>query len=77
MCFSFAEYNSIKNIQKQNRLAPQYDLLFTIKNLLDVHHFYYQSTLEMVTFMLLSVKCTKNLQTMQKQQPTSLFLRGK
>jgi len=42
----------------------------TTKNLLEAHHFFDQSTLEMFTYMSLSVECTKCLKTMQKQHPT-------
>ena len=52
-------------------------LRFKIKNLHDAHQFFDQSTLEMVTCVFLSVKCTKYVQTMQNQFLISLFLRGK
>jgi len=51
-------------------------LWFKIKNLHDAHRFD-QSALEMVTYVFLSVECTKYVQTMQNQFFISLFLKGK
>ena len=42
-----------------------------------MYHFFDQSTLELFIFLFLTVEYTKDSQTMQKQQPTSLLLRGK
>jgi len=50
---------------------------FKIKNLHDAHQIFDKCTLEMVTYVFLSVKCTKYVQTMQNQLIISLFLRRK
>ena len=52
-------------------------LCFKIKNLHDAHQFFDQSILEMVTYIFLSVECSKYVQTMQNQFLISLFLKGK
>jgi len=64
---------SKRSKKRKNRLVAQYYLLFRIKNLLDVHRFLDQSTLQLFTYMFLSVDCTKDLQTMHTQQPSSLL----
>jgi len=64
--FSIRKFKLNQKHQKKC-LAAEYYLLSKIKNLLDVHHFFNESTPEMVTFMFLSVECTNNLQTIQKQ----------
>jgi hypothetical protein len=56
---------------KKNRLAAQ-NYLFKIKNPLDVHHFFDQSTLELVTFMFLSVERTTEFANYPKT--TTYFL---
>jgi len=62
---------------KENRLAAQCYLLFKIKNLLDVHHFFDQSTLELVIFMFSSVECTTEFAKYAKTTAYLLVVKGK
>jgi len=75
--FDSAKSNSFKNVKTKIACCAKINLWFKIKNLHDAHQFFDQSTLEMVTYVFLSVKCAKYVQTMHNQFLISLFLRGK
>jgi len=65
-----------KTSKKKNRLVAQCCLLFKIKNLLDVHDFFDQSTLELVKFMFLSVECTTGFANYAKTTTYFLVVKG-
>jgi len=75
--FRIRKVKLVQKCPKKNCLRRQKNLWFKIKNLHDAHQFFDQSTLEMVTYVFLSVECTKYVQTMQNQFLISLFLREK
>ena len=74
--FSIRRFQLDQKHPKKNRVAAQCYLLFKIKNLLDVHDFFDQSTLELVKFMFLSVECTTGFANYAKTTTYFLVVKG-
>jgi len=68
-----------KHIDKKICLRPKYyhQCMVLNKESSDTHQFFDQSTLEMVTYVFLSVKCNKYVQNIQIQLLSSLLFSGK
>ena len=67
----------VQKYPQKNFSVPKSCIWFKIKTLFDEHQIFNASTVEMVTYVFLSVECYKFAQTMQNQVFTSLLLSGK